>query len=81
MRLTATEYRLLFDLSINAGRVLTHEQLLRRVWGQSFSGSPDILRSFVRNIRRKLGDDARNPNYILTEARVGYHMPTPKAST
>ena len=77
VRLTATEYRLLVDLSINAGRVLTHEQLLHRVWGPNFSGSPDILRSFVRNIRRKLGDDAKNPKYILTEARVGYHMPTP----
>ena len=74
VRLTATEYKLLFELSINAGRVLTHDQLLRRVWGRDYSGDTLLLRSFVKKLRRKLGDDASSPTYIFTEPRVGYRM-------
>ena len=73
-RLTPTEYNLLFELSTNAGSVLTHDQLLERVW--SDDGPRDhrlrLLRSFVKSLRRKLGDDARNPSYIFTEPGVGY---------
>ncbi|MBF8299176.1 MAG: two-component system response regulator [Dehalococcoidia bacterium] len=75
--LTATEYKLLFELSNHAGMVLTHDQILQRVWGEEYAGSTELLRSLVRNLRRKLGDNARNPRYILTETQVGYRMPKP----
>ena len=75
--LTATEYRLLQELSNNAGRVLTQERLLRRVWGFEYSDNPKLLQAFVKSLRRKLGDDARSPTYIFTEPRVGYRMAKP----
>ena len=75
--LTATEYRLLQELSNNAGRVLTQERLLRRVWGFEYSDNPKLLQAFVKSLRRKLGDDARSPIYIFTEPRVGYRMAKP----
>ena len=74
-QLTATEYRLLVELAANAGRVLTQGHLLRRVWGAEYESDYRLLRSFIKNLRRKLGDDARNPSYILTEHGVGYRMP------
>lgn len=77
VQLTATEYKLLFELSVVAGRVLTHEQLLRRVWGANYSGDARIVRAFVKSLRRKLGDDASHPRYICTEPRVGYRMAKP----
>lgn len=75
--LTSTEYRLLYQLASNAGRTLTHNQLLQSVWGDEYSGETYIVRSMVRNLRSKLGDDARNPRFILTETGVGYRMPRP----
>ena len=77
VRLTATEYRLLQELSNNAGRVLTQERLLRRVWGFDYSDNPKLLQAFVKTLRRKLGDNARSPTYIFTETRVGYRMARP----
>ena len=77
VQLTATEYKLLFELSINAGRVMTHDQLLRRVWGPEYSGDGHLVRVFVGKLRRKLGDDASSPRYVLTEPRVGYRMAKP----
>ena len=74
MELTATEYNLLFELSTNAGRVLSRDQLLRRVWGPAHPGDSQPVRTFVKNLRRKLGDDANAPQYIFTEPRVGYRM-------
>ena len=74
VRLTATEYKLLFELSVNAGRVLTHDQLLGRVWGRDYTGDSRLLRSFVKKLRRKLGDNAKSPTCIVTEPRVGYRM-------
>ena len=74
VQLTATEYNLLFELSVNAGRVLTQDQLLRRIWGPDYSGDSRLLRSFVKKLRRKLKDDANSPTYIFTEPRVGYRM-------
>ncbi|MBI4300549.1 MAG: PAS domain S-box protein [Chloroflexi bacterium] len=73
--LTATEHKLLVELASNAGRVLTYDEILRRVWGPEYSGEPELVRSFVRNLRRKLGDDAGSPRFILTERQVGYLMP------
>lgn len=75
IRLTDREYRLLYVLSINAGRLLTHHQLLQRVWGTGQLGHSGPIRTVVKNLRRKLSDDANNPRYILTEPRVGYSMP------
>ena len=73
--LTAIQYRLLVELSVNAGRVLTYEHLLRRVWGSDGDADVRPMRTSVSAIRRKLGDDADNPTYIFTELRVGYRMP------
>ncbi|MBM3939335.1 MAG: winged helix-turn-helix transcriptional regulator [SAR202 cluster bacterium] len=77
--LSATEYKLLYELSTNAGRVLTHDQILQNVWGAEYAGEHELVRSFIRNLRRKLGDDARNPRFVLTEPQVGYRMPRPGA--
>ena len=74
VQLTATEYKLLFELSVNAGQVLTQDQLLRRIWGPDYSADARLLRSFVKKLRRKLNDDADSPRYIFTEPRVGYRM-------
>ena len=73
--LSATEYKLLYELATNAGRVLTHDQILHGVWGAEYSGEHELVRSFMRNLRRKLGDDARSPRFIFTEPQVGYRMP------
>ena len=78
VHVTTTEYRLLSELSVGAGRVLTHDQLLERVWGPEYSGDLQLLRAFVKSLRNKLGDNARNPSYIFTEPRVGYRMASPK---
>ncbi len=72
--LTATEYQLLFDLSINAGRVVTHNQLLRRAWSPKKQGDLRALRAHLRRLRRKLGEDGSNPTYFFAEPRVGYRM-------
>ena len=74
VHLTPIEYGLLFELSVNAGRVLTHDALLQRVWGHNHSGGRSAVRTAVKRLRRKLGDDAGNPKYILAEPRVGYRM-------
>ena len=75
--LTAIEYDLLRVLSTNAGRVVTYENLLRTVWRLSGLEDRRRVRAFVKKLRDKLGDDADNPTYILTEPRVGYRMPRP----
>jgi PAS domain S-box-containing protein len=77
--LSATEYKLLYELATHAGQVLTHDQILHRVWGPNYSGETELIRSFIRNLRRKLGDDARHPRYIFTEPQVGYRVPKPEA--
>ena len=77
VHLTATEYELLRVLSLNAGRVSTYDALLRQVWGGRHDGDTELVRTFVKNLRRKLGDDAANPAYIVNERRVGYRMVRP----
>ena len=72
--LTVTEYRLLCELSVNAGLVVTHDDLLRGVWGSEHSTDHRLVRGIVKRLRRKLGDDAGDPKYIFTEVRVGYRM-------
>ena len=75
--LTATEHELLRVLSLNAGQVLTYDVLLRQVWGRSHSGNSEPVRTMVRSLRRKLGDDAASPAYVVTRRGVGYLMPSP----
>ena len=75
VRLTDIEYRFLFELSVNAGRVLTFDRLLQRVWGPAHPGHSGPVRTVVKNLRRKLEDGAGNPAYVFNEPRVGYRMP------
>ena len=75
VRLVAMEYKMLAELSANAGRVMTYERLLERVWGEKIGDDVRPMRTIVNKLRRKLGDDADNPSYIFTEPRVGYRMP------
>ncbi len=75
VHLTPTEYDLFPKYSVNAGRVLTHDELLDRVWGPERAGEPWLVRNVVKRLRRKLRDDADNPTYVFTEPRVGYRMP------
>ena len=72
--LTIIEYRMLVELSANAGRPLTHERLLQRVWGPDKVLDSAPVRNIVRRLRRKLGDDPGNPGYIFAEPSVGYRM-------
>ncbi len=77
LQLTATEYELLRVLSLNAGRVSTYDTLLRRVWGGRHNGDLKLVRAFVGKLRHKLGDDANEPTYIITERKAGYRMNLP----
>jgi two-component system, OmpR family, KDP operon response regulator KdpE len=72
VHLTKTEYALLEALVTNPGKLLTHQWLLRRVWGVGYGEESHYLRVYVRALRRKLGDDASAPRLILTEPGVGY---------
>ena len=74
VRLTPTEHKLLFELSRHPGRVVTHDQLLQNVWDEDHPADQRLLRSFIKNLRQKLGDDARNPSYIFTQSGVGYRL-------
>jgi two-component system, OmpR family, KDP operon response regulator KdpE len=72
VHLTKTEYQLLEALVSNPGKLLTHQWLLRRVWGPAYQQESHYLRVYVRSLRRKLGDRAAAPRLILTEPGVGY---------
>lgn len=74
--LTPTEYDLLRVLVQNAGRVLTHRQLLRQVWGSAYESEAHLLRVNMSNLRRKIEPDATRPRYIITEPGVGYRLRT-----
>ena len=77
VRLTAMEFEMLRLLSVNAGRPVSYDAVLRRVWDGRDSGDAGAVRAFVKKLRRKLGDDAANPVWIFTERGVGYRMPLP----
>jgi DNA-binding response OmpR family regulator len=72
LKLTSTEYRLLSYLSLNAGRVITPDQLLDKVWGEEYVGAPHLLQVNIARLRKKLGDSARDPVYITTRPGIGY---------
>ncbi len=75
--LTNTEYKLLYHLVRNAGRVLSHEMLLARVWGREYTDEIDYLRVYIGRLRAKLEPDPQDPKYILTEHGVGYRFRRP----
>ncbi len=75
VELTVTEFDLLAALSLEAGRVVPHDRLLRRVWSPGKPGNLRVLRTHLMHLRKKLGEDAENPTYIFVEPRVGYWMP------
>jgi two-component system KDP operon response regulator KdpE len=72
--LTPTEYQLLLLLAEHAGKVVEHETLLRAVWGQEYSKDNDYLKVYIWHLRRKLEQDPRTPNILLTEWGVGYRL-------
>ena len=77
LKLTRTEYEILRVLSLNAGRVVTYERLLRQVWGKRDPTESHLVRNFVKKVRRKLGDDPSGSAWILNERGLGYRMPKP----
>ena len=79
VELTATEFELLRVLSVNAGRVLTYDVLLRQAWSKPGreASDPKLVRAVVKRLRRKLDDNAASPAYIRNERGVGYRMPKP----
>jgi two-component system KDP operon response regulator KdpE len=74
VKLRPTEYRLLYHLVQNAGWVITHEQLLTKVWGYEYRDEPHYVRLYINYLRKKLELDPSNPKYILTERGVGYRF-------
>ncbi len=74
IHLTPIEFKLLATLAKHAGRVLTHQQLLKKVWGQTYSQESHNLRVHVAQLRRKLEADTARPRYLLTEPGVGYRL-------
>ena len=74
VNLTDTEYRLLSYLVRNAGRLLTHDQILEKVWGNEYPGENHLLHVNITRLRQKLSDDARNPRFVMTRPGIGYMM-------
>jgi len=74
VQLRPTEYRLLYHLVQNAGWVITHDQLLAKVWGYEYRDEPHYVRLYINYLRKKLEKDPANPQYILTERGVGYRF-------
>jgi len=74
VKLRPTEYRLLYHLVQNAGWVVTHDQILAKVWGYEYRDEPHYVRLYVNYLREKLEKDPANPKYILTERGVGYRF-------
>lgn len=74
MKLRPTEYRLLYHLVQNAGWVVTHDQILAKVWGYEYRDEPHYVRLYINYLRQKLEEDPSDPKYILTERGVGYRF-------
>ncbi|MFN8412258.1 MAG: response regulator transcription factor [Anaerolineales bacterium] len=74
VKLRPTEYRLLFHLVQNAGWVVSHDQLLQKVWGYEYRDEPHYVRLYINYLRQKLEKDPADPQYILTERGVGYRF-------
>jgi len=74
VKLRPTEYRLLYHLVKNAGWVMTHDQILSKVWGYEYENEPHYVRLYINYLRKKLEEDITDPKYILTERGVGYRF-------
>lgn len=74
VKLRPTEYRLLYHLVQNAGWVISHDQLLTKVWGYEYRDEPHYVRLYINYLRKKLEEDPADPKYILTERGVGYRF-------
>ena len=74
VKLTATEYNLLTLLTRNEGKVLTHQYLLRAIWGPGYINQSQYLRVYIAQIRKKIEDDPNHPVFLLTESGVGYRF-------
>jgi two-component system KDP operon response regulator KdpE len=74
VKLRPTEYRLLYHLVQNAGWVISHDQILAKVWGYEYRDEPHYVRLYVNYLRQKLEENPANPKYILTERGVGYRF-------
>jgi two-component system, OmpR family, KDP operon response regulator KdpE len=74
IHLTRKEYDILYYLMIHAGRAVTYGKLLTWVWGAEYRQEVDYLRTFIRQLRKKIEDDPANPKYLLTDAYVGYRF-------
>jgi two-component system KDP operon response regulator KdpE len=74
VKLTSTEYNLLALLVKNEGKVLTHQYLLRAIWGPGYINQSQYLRVFIAQIRKKIEEDPNNPKFLLTESGVGYRF-------
>jgi DNA-binding response OmpR family regulator len=77
LKLTSTEYKMLSYICLNAGRVVTPDQLLNSVWGEEYIGAAHLLQVNIARLRKKLGDNAKNPEYILTRPGIGYIITKP----
>lgn len=74
VKLTATEYNLLILLAKNEGRVLTHQSILKEIWGLGFQSETQYLRVFIAQIRKKIEENPNAPKHIITESGVGYRF-------
>jgi two-component system, OmpR family, KDP operon response regulator KdpE len=74
VHLTPKEFELLHYLMLHAGEVVPHARLLKSVWGPNYGNELEYLRTFVRQLRKKIEDDPRNPQYLLTDAYIGYRF-------
>lgn len=77
LKLTATEYKMLSYICLNAGRVVTPDQLLDKVWGEEYVGAAHLLQVNIARLRKKLGDNAKKPQYIMTRSGIGYIIAKP----
>jgi len=76
LKLTATEYSLLTLLAKNDGKVLTHQYILKQIWGPGYTQQSQYLRVFVGQLRKKIEPNPNNPKFILTESGIGYRFCT-----
>ncbi len=80
VRLTTTEYSLLHYLVLNEGAVLTHRALLRKVWGEEYTDSPEYLKVYIQRLRNKLEEDPSNPQLLISERGLGYKFVSPPSA-
>jgi len=77
VKLTPTEYEILKVMAQHAGRVLTHQQLLKAVWGNAYHDDTHYIRVYIGQLRRKIEENAAQPKYIITESGIGYRLACP----